>query len=172
MKKILSIVIACFFTWNYSLAQTSGNESKIGLGLDAAFPVENFKNTADYGIGVSLLYQKPVAKNLNITGSVGYLRFHGPAVYSNIKYKQGFVPIKAGARYFIVPHVFAAADMGVSISTANGYGSGTSFSYAPGLGTVFPVSKTGTLDIGLRYENWSRSTGTLSFAGLRAGYNF
>lgn len=172
MKKILTIAIACFLTWNYSQAQTNSNESKIGLGLEAAFPVGNFKNAADYGIGVSLLYQKPVAENLNITGSVGYLRFHGPAVFSNIKYKQGFVPIKAGARYFIVPHVYGAGEVGISISTANGYGSGTSFSYAPSLGTEFPVAKAGTIDVGLRYENWSRSTGTLTFLGLRAGYNF
>ncbi|ACU05433.1 MULTISPECIES: hypothetical protein [Pedobacter] len=172
MKKILSIAIACFFTWNYSLAQTNGNESKIGLGLEAAFPVGNFKDIADYGIGVSLLYQKPVAKNLIITGNVGYIRFQGPAVFSNIKYKQGFVPIKAGARYFIIPHVYVAGELGISISTANGYGSGTSFTYAPGLGAEFPVSGTGTIDIGLRYESWSRSTGTLSFPGLRAGYNF
>nr|WP_221270973.1 hypothetical protein [Pedobacter sp. AK017] len=154
------------------MAQTNGNESKIGLGLEAAFPVGNFKDIADYGIGVSLLYQKPVAKNLIITGNVGYIRFQGPAVFSNIKYKQGFVPIKAGARYFIIPHVYVAGELGISISTANGYGSGTSFTYAPGLGAEFPVSGTGTIDIGLRYESWSRSTGTLSFPGLRAGYNF
>jgi hypothetical protein len=170
MKKILLSAIAVFFGLNHSLAQSS--ESKIGLGLEAAFPVGDFKQTADYAIGVSLLYQKPVAQNLSITGNVGYLRFHGPAVYSSIKYKQGFVPIKAGARYFIVPHIYGAAELGVAFSTANGYGSGTFFIYTPSLGTEFPVSRTGTIDIGLRYESWTRSTGTLSFAGIGAGYNF
>lgn len=172
MRKLLSILIACFFTWNYSLAQTNRMESKIGLGLDAAFPIGDFKQVADYAIGASILYQKPVTENLNITGNIGYLRFHGPAVFSNIKYKQGFVPIKAGARYFIIPHVYGTGELGISISTANGYGSGTSFAYAPGAGTEFPVGKTGTVDVALRYENWSRSTGTLSFLGIRAGYNF
>lgn len=172
MKKIFILAIAVFFTLNNTHAQTNGRESKIGIGLDVALPVGDFSNTADYGIGASLLYQKPITRNLSITGNVGYLRFHGPAVFSNIKYKQGFVPIKAGIRFFLVPHVFATGELGISISTANGYGSGTSFTYTPGLGTTFPVGKTGMLDITARYENWSRSTGTLSFLGLRAGYNF
>lgn len=153
-------------------AQTKGRESKIGLGLDGAVPVGDYKNVADYGLGISLLYQKPVSESLSITGNVGYLRFHGPAVYNNIKYKEGYVPIKAGARYFLLPNFYGGAELGVAIPTANGYGSGTAFIYTPGLGTEFQVSKTGTLDIGVRYENWTRSGGTRSFGGIRAGYNF
>lgn len=172
MNKILLLAVASFFIINHTNAQTNPNESKIGLGLDAAFPIGDFKDIADYAIGVSLLYQKPVAENLSITGNVGYLRFHGPAVFSNIKYKQGFVPIKAGARYFIAKNFYGSGELGVAISTASGSGTGTSFAYAPSLGTEFPVGKTGSVDVGLRYESWSRSNGTLSFAGIRAGYNF
>jgi hypothetical protein len=172
MKKILLLVFAGFFILNNANAQTNANESKIGIGLDAAFPFGNFRNTADYAIGVSLLYQKPVSENLSITGNVGYLRFHGPAVFSNIKYKQGFVPIKAGARYFIAKNIYGSGELGVAFSTAGGSGSGTSFAYVPSLGTEFPAGKTGSVDISVRYESWSRSNGTLSFAGIRAGYNF
>lgn len=172
MKKLFSIAVAVFFMFNHVAAQTKSRESKLGLGLDLAIPTGTYKNHADYGLGFSLLYQKPVADNLSITGNVGYLRFHGPAVFSDIKYKEGYVPIKAGARYFIARYFFAATELGVTIPTANGYGSGTAFAYAPGLGASFPVSKAGTLDIGIRYENWSRSDGTRSFAGIRAGYNF
>nr|WP_226904964.1 hypothetical protein [Pedobacter schmidteae] len=170
--KILFVTFLGSFMLSHAVAQNKSYESKIGLGLDAGIPVGDYKDVADYGLGISLLYQKPVASNLNITGNVGYLRFHGPAIYSGIKYKEGYVPIKAGARYFLVPHIFAAGELGISISTANGYGSGTAFAYAPGIGAEFPISKNGMLDVGLRYENWSRSGGTRSFGGIRVGYNF
>lgn len=172
MKKILFLSIAIFLTFTQLNAQTRSRESQIGLGLDAAFPVGDFKDVANYAIGVSLLYQKPVADNLSITGNVGYLRFHGPEVFTGIKYKQGFVPIKAGARYFIAGKFYGSAELGVSISTASGSGSGTSFIYVPGLGTTLRAGKTGSVDVSVRYESWSRSNGTLSFAGIRAGYNF
>lgn len=172
MKKFLLMLVAGFLMFNNANAQSKSNESRIGLGLDAAFPIGTYKNVADYAIGVSLLYQKPITENLNITGNVGYLRFHGPAVFNNIKYKEGYVPIKAGARYFIADYFYGAGEIGVAIPTANGYGSGTAFVYVPGLGAEFPVSGTGKLDLGLRYENWSRSNGTRSFVGIRAGYNF
>lgn len=179
MKKLLSIAVVVFFMSNYADAQTKSRESKLGLGVDIAIPTGNYKNQADYGLGFSLLYQKPVADNLSITGNVGYLRYHGldyitsdGSVLHGIKYKEGYVPIKTGARYFIARYFFAAAELGVTIPTANGYGSGTAFAYAPGIGASFPVSKTGTLDLGIRYESWSRTDGTRSFAGIRAGYNF
>lgn len=172
MKKILLTVAGTFLMLTNIYAQSKPGESKLGVGLDAAVPVGAFKNVADYGIGISLLYQHNVAEFLNITGSVGYVRFHGPAVFNNIKYKEGYVPIKGGARYFIVPVIYAAAEIGVAIPTANGYGTGTAFIYTPRIGTEFKVSETGTVDIGLSYENWSRSAGTRSFVGIRAGYNF
>lgn len=172
MKKAWVLAIAGFLMFNNVNAQSKPGDSKIGLGLDAAFPIGNYKNVADYGLGVSLLYQNAINQNLRITGNVGYLRFHGPSVFSNIKYKEGYVPIKGGARYVVVKQLFFTGEIGVAIPTANGYGSGTAFIYTPGLGTEIPVTKSGSLDIGLRYENWARSNSTRSFLGIRAGYNF
>jgi hypothetical protein len=172
MKKLLSIAAVVFFMLNHVAAQTKSRESKIGLGIDIAIPAGAYQDQADYGLGFSLLYQKPVTDHLSITGNIGYVRFHGPAVFDDIKYREGYVPIKAGARYFIAQYFFAAAELGIAIPTANGYGSGTAFAYAPGIGVSIPVTKTGTLDVGIRYENWSRIDGTRSFAGIRAGYNF
>lgn len=172
MKRISFIAIALFLMVNGVNAQSKPEQSKLGLGLDVAFPVGNYKDVADYGFGVSLLYQNAVGQHLRITGNVGYLRFHGPAIFSNIKYKEGYVPIKAGARYFITGHLFLTGELGVAIPTANGYGSGTAFIYTPGVGTEFKITKTGSLDLGIRYENWARSNQTRSFAGIRAGYNF
>lgn len=172
MKKLLLTAIAGFLMFNTVIAQSKPGDSKIGLGLDVAFPVGSYSHIADDAIGISLLYQHAVGRNLVITGNVGYLRFHGPEIFSHIKYKEGYVPIKAGIRYFVLKQLFFTGELGVAIPTANGYGSGTAFIYTPGLGTEFKVTKTGSLDLSLRYENWARSNNTRSFVGLRAGYNF
>lgn len=172
MSKLLWTVVVGFLMFNTVNAQSKPEQSKLGLGLDVAFPVGNYKDVADYGLGFSLLYQNAVAQHLRITGNVGYLRFHGPAIFSNIKYKEGYVPLKAGARYFITGQLFFSGEFGVAIPTANGYGSGTAFIYTPGLGTEFRITKSGSLDLGIRYESWARSNQTRSFAGIRAGYNF
>jgi hypothetical protein len=147
-------------------------DSKLGLGIDFAFPQSNFGSNANYGVGPSLLFQNPINKNLNFTVNVAYLRFNGDPIFADIKYREGFVPIKAGLRYFVSEYIYGSAEAGASISTANGNGSGIAFAYAPTLGVEFPVSNKGSIDAGIRYEGWSRSNGTRSFIGIRAGYNF
>lgn len=164
--------MAGLFTYTTVHAQKN-NQPKISLGADFGFPVGNFSNVINYAVGGSLLYQNPITERFELTGNVGYLRLNGKERnIINIKYSEGFIPIKAGARYFLLENFYAAAELGASISTASGSGSGTSFVYAPALGVEFPVSDTGAVDVGLRYESWSRSNGTRSFIGIRAGYNF
>ncbi|MNY22934.1 hypothetical protein D3C86_1565750 [compost metagenome] len=145
---------------------------KFGLGADFAFPIGSFKDQTNYGVGASLLYQHPVSKKLSITGNVGYLELQGEKTIINLKYSEGFVPIKAGARYFLAKNIYSGAQLGVSISTASGNGNGTSFLYVPAAGVEFPVSNNGSLDVGVRYESWIRRHNTRSFVGIRIGYNF
>lgn len=174
MKSALFLIVfASIFSFTQSYAQVRGQDGpKLGIGADFAFPQGSYGDRADFGAGVSLLYQHPVSARLNITGNVGYLRFTGEGTYVNLKFKEGFVPIKAGARYFVSENIYGAGEVGVVFSTANGSGSGTAFVYTPGLGVVFPVSDSGNIDLGARYERWTRSNGTISLIGIRAGYNF
>lgn len=124
------------------------------------------------GIGGSLLYQHPLVNRLNVTLNAGYLKFNGKEIYVGIKSYEKYIPVKAGLRYFFTELVYCFAEAGAAISTANGSGSGTAFAYSPGIGTEIAVGRDHSIDIGLRYEAWTRSNGTRSFAGLRAGFNF
>ncbi|MFP5081079.1 outer membrane beta-barrel protein [Pedobacter sp. JCM 36344] len=148
------------------------SSSKLGIGIDFAFPQSNFGSNVNYGVGPSILFQSPINANLNFTVNIGYLRFNGDAVFTDIKYREGFVPLKAGLRYFVSEYLYGSAEAGISISSANGNGSGTAFAYNPTLGVEFPISNRGSIDASIRYEGWSRSNGTRSFLGLRVGYNF
>lgn len=161
--------IVCFSRVN---AQSNIAGPKLGIGVDFAFPTGTYGDEANYGAGASLLYQHPLADNLRLTVNIGYLRFNGKEVFVGIKFREGYVPIKAGLKYFFTDHIYGAAEAGVAISTANGSGTGTAFAYSPGAGVEFPIANRSSLDIGVRYEGWSRSNGTRSFVGLRAGFNF
>lgn len=173
MKRLLFVLLS-FATITAAKAQTGDApaEPKFGLGADFAFPMGSFRDQTNFGVGGSILYQHPVSRNLSITGNVGYLQLNGKKTILNLKYREGFVPIKAGARYFLSENIYGGAELGVSISTASGNGSGTSFIYVPALGVSFPVSNEGAVDLGIRYESWTRSNSTRSFIGIRAGYNF
>ena len=169
VKTTFAIVIALLFSTSTYAQRAS---SKLGIGIDFAFPQGDFGSNVNYGVGPSVLFQSPIKTNLNFTVNVGYLRFNGDAVFANVKYREGFIPLKAGLRYFFSENIYGSAEAGVAISSASGSGSGTAFAYSPTLGVEFPVSSKGSIDAGIRYEGWSRSNGTRSFIGLRAGYNF
>jgi hypothetical protein len=169
LRRILATIVILFISIATYAQRPS---SKLGIGVDFAFPQSNFGSNANYGVGPSILFQSPINNNLNFTVNVGYLRFNGDGPFANIKYREGFVPIKAGLRYFISEYIYGGGEAGVSFSTANGNGSGIAFAYNPSIGVEFPVSNTGSIDAGIRYEGWSRSSGTRSFIGLHVGYNF
>jgi len=173
MKKIFfSTVLLMLFLFANAYAQSSAQvaEPRLGIGLDIGLPIGDFGDFANYGVGGSILYQHPVSTSLNITGNVGYIKFNGKQTIGTLKYMQSFIPIKVGARYFLTQNIYGTAEVGSSIATTSG--SGASFIYTPGLGVEIPVSNTGSLDIGARYESWTKNTGTTSFIGIRAGYNF
>lgn len=143
--------------------------SKIGVGADFAFPMGDFGNTADFGVGGSLNFQAPIASKLNFVGEAGYLSFTSKKDVLGNTSSFGSIPVKAGVRYFLAENFYAQGQLGASFSTeTNGR---TSFVYAPSVGVEFPVADKMAIDFGARYEGWSNN-GTASFIGLRAALNF
>ena len=145
-------------------------EPKLGIGVDFGFPMASFGEDATYGLGGSLLYQQPAASNLNITVSVGYLRFNGKQTIGTLKYRQSYIPVKGGAKYFLGQNFYGGAEIGAILPATSG--NKIALAYGPNLGLEFPVSDKGSIDFGVRYEGWLRTSGSESFVGLRAGYNF
>jgi hypothetical protein len=168
MKKLfLLTAVAGLFAFSSVNAQTKS--PKLSLGAEFAFPIGDFGDFYNFGYGGSLQYQHPVAENLLVTGSAGYTNFQSKEILG-VKVNSGAIPVKAGARYYFGENFFAAGELGAAIGTEKG--DKTGFVYSPGVGVEFPVSDKGGIEIGARYEGWSKNGGTSSFIGLRAAFNF
>lgn len=171
MKKVfLLTAIAGIFAFSSVKAQkdVAMTGPKLGIGADFAFPMGDFGDVMDLGYGGSLLYQHPVAANLNLTGSAGYLSFKAKDEFGGGNF--GYVPVKVGARYFVAENFFIGGELGASFSTESG--GKTAFAYAPGIGIEFPVADKSAIELGARYEGWSANSNTSSFIGLRLAWNF
>jgi hypothetical protein len=148
--------------------------SKLGIGAEFAFPTGQFGNYFDFGYGGSLQFQTPIANKLNFTATAGYLSFNGKdnitvGTMTGTIPNYGVVPLKVGARYFLLENLYAGGELGVAIATS--IGSGTGFIYTPNIGIEFPVADKSTIDFGARYEVFSNNA-TRRFVGLRLAYNF
>jgi len=175
MKKLLLLTaVAGLFAFSSVNAQVI-KSPKLSLGAEFGFPVGDSGDGTDFGFGGSLQYQHPVAENLLVTGSAGYLNFKGKDFdFGGVTIKgenSGYIPVKAGARYYFGENFFVNGELGAAFSTKSGSGGSTAFVYSPGAGVEFEVSDKSSLELGARYEGWSK-TGTFSFIGLRAAFNF
>lgn len=173
MKKLLLLTaVAGLFAFTSVNAQTK--TPRLSVGAEFGFPMGTFGDSYNLGYGGSLQYQHPVAANLLVTGSAGYTQFTGKEqTLLGTTFKApsfGTIPVKAGARYYFGESFFAGAELGAGFSTEKG--GSTAFIYSPGVGVDFPVSDTGSIELGARYEGWSANSNTSGFLGLRLAYNF
>lgn len=174
MKKLfLLTAIAGIFAFTNASAQKDAamNGPKLGIGAEFALPIGDFADGWKLGFGGSLLYQHPVAPNLNLTANAGYISFKSkelPIIGGTIN--TGFIPVKVGARYFLAENFYINGELGAAFATGDNNG-GTAFAYSPGVGVEFPVADKSSIDLGARYEGWSNN-GSLSFIGIRAAFNF
>jgi opacity protein-like surface antigen len=174
MKKVLLSLLMVAGLGFAASAQTEGAVQKLSIGAEFGFPTKKgSKNTLI--AGGSLQYEHPVAKDLNLTGSAGYLSYMYTGDTKDalkalgFPTSLGFIPVKAGAKYYFGGNFYAAGELGAAFSTEKG--GETSFAFAPALGASFSVADKSSLDFGVRYETWSNN-GSISFLGLRAAYSF
>ncbi|MES2062675.1 MAG: outer membrane beta-barrel protein [Bacteroidota bacterium] len=169
MKKILFVIALLLGAAVNSSAQSSKDGGKFSIGLETGLPIADFNTTHSFAIGGSLKYDQPVAANTFITLSAGYSSFRGKKDIRSF----GFVPVKAGIKYFFSEGFFGEGQIGAAFSTqggaggGNAIGGGTAIAYAPGLGYSF----NNNIEAGVRYEAWYKD-GTVSQIGLRLAYKF
>lgn len=167
MKRILLTLAVLGSVVCSSFAQSkSDGGGKFSIGLEAGIPVGDASDFYNVVLGGSLKYAQPIATGTAFTISAGYSSFMGKTV-GGIKYgSTGFIPVKAGIKYSFAEAFYGEAQLGASFGTASG--SKTGFAYAPGIGYAFG----GGVDLGVRYEGWSYSGGTISQVAARLAYSF
>lgn len=168
MKKVFLLLFITFAGY-VAQAQTQGAVRKLSVGAEVALPTSLGTKKLMLA-GGSLQYEHPIAKALNLTGSAGYLSFF--STDKNVPGNVGFIPVKAGFKYYFGGNFYGATEIGANIGTDTGVGTGVAF--AAGLGTSFAVASKSNLDFGLRFETWPQhgSFSSLSFVGLRTAFSF
>jgi len=180
---------------------SSGSNGRFSVGLEAAFPMGDFGNSAGTGFGGSLRYEMPVGDHLGIMATAGYLTYgsktSGDPAIIEYKFTSSIIPIQVGGKWYFMGQqdgFYVSAEVGVhllstktTITVANtelasATGSSTAISYAPGIGYHLA-----NLDFGVKYQLFSESvdvydpltgakagttTSTGSYLGIRVAYVF
>src|SRR3954468_11794075 len=79
MKKLLLLVVIAVFAAANSNAQkgTGVGRPSLSIGVDGALPLGDFKEGSNFGIGGTLKGALPVAKDLDVTLTTGFISFSG-----------------------------------------------------------------------------------------------
>jgi hypothetical protein len=172
MKKFLFSLLILGLTVISSLAQTQSDGGKFSGGLGVGVPFGPISAISSMTLGASFKYEYPIADNLFVTVSAGYTNFIYKSDYKDQlrdlginKSGEGFVPIKAGIKYYIKGGFYGEGQGGVVFSTMKD--GGRAIAYAPGIGFTFDEG----VEIGARYEGWS-NYGTINQVVLRLAYRF
>jgi len=172
MKKLLLTLIFIGGAAIGAFAQKT-DPGKFSIGLEAGVPFGSARSISTVTIGGSLKYAYPVCTHAALTVSGGYTYFPyradvtvAYAGYAKINSGEGFIPLKAGAKYFLNDLFYAEAQLGAVIPTQSA--ESTKFAYAPGVGYQFDKHA----DLGLRYEGWTSSYSTISQIAVRLAYSF
>ena len=165
MKKHLFTILLFAATAFTCFAQEDG---RMSIGVDAGIPVGASADNFSSVIGGSLKVENPTGDANFITFSVGYssLSAKSMLVGANIKPPASiFAPLKIGIKHKLVGPLFIEAQTGAAFEIRGRRS--TRFIYAPGL--TCSIDK---FDLGVRYEGWAGSGGTISQVAMRLGFSW
>jgi hypothetical protein len=157
MKKYWFLLMLYIVAFSPLAAQNRATSS-FSVGAELNIPQRSAYN---FGYGASGKLEIPVASavSLNITG--GYHRFSYKSFaiggYSKPD-ADSFVPLKGGVKYYIDERFYTEGELGTVLNN-NSQNSGNLFTYSLGTGFLLPLGerKSNMLDIGLRFEDWSKN---------------
>lgn len=173
---ILSLFLITVLSFSASAQQDA--KYKVSLGLELLNPMGSSAEVYGLGYGASAKGEYRLTPKLGATLSVGYTMVPTSKLYKAIFTPwEGNVedvvvyPAKAGLKYQLNKIFYIAAEAGAAVSRETTRA--TTFAYAGGIGSSFEISSRGSIDLGLRYEEWAETAKSRdSFAALRIAYVF
>lgn len=166
MKKTLFMLIFMSSMSFFALAQKNTAAHKIGVGIETIVPLKG-QNTGL--IGGSLQYDYPIAKLASLSFTTGYLYQYIGSLGGGSS--QGIIPLKAGGKYNLTPHLYASAQAGVMLATKS-YFKNNVFTFSSGLGAAIPIGAKSNINVDVSYVNWKLKYVSPSYFALRAAYAF
>ena len=170
MKRFIVIIFIAGFTVSHARAQERATKA-ISAGLELNIPQRSAFNV---GYGVSEKLELPVTSAVSVVLAGGINQFHYKSFRIGNAANRGndtFIPLKAGIKYFLDPRFYTEGELGTVIDHNKEY-SQNLFAYSFGTGFLLPLngSKSNMIDIGLRFEDWSKNRAQ-QFA-IRVAYRF
>ena len=138
----------------------------MSLGVDAGLPVGTSANNFAFVIGGSLKVENPIGEANLLTISIGYFSLSAKSTVVGTSINPPvtiYTPLKIGIKHKLTGQLFVEAQTGAAFE-ARGRRT-TRFVYAPGL-----VCNINKFDLGVRYEGWLGSGGTISQVAMRLGF--
>lgn len=169
---LLTFLLCGVISTIYAQSGTSDRGTKIGVALETGLPIGDADEVYTVGLGGSAKVEIPVTDPFAVTVTAGYMSM---MVKDELEATLGekrreFIPIKAGAKYYFGRTFFGEGELGASIPTEEN--DDTAFAYAPGIGVTLPVAEKTAIDVGVRYEGWTKDVGSIDQIGLRAVVKF
>jgi len=176
--KILLAGVCILFAASTYAQQTSTSESparrglSLSIGPEVAFPLGTFKDFYKLGLGGSAKLNIPVANNIDLSVSAGYMAFSskGLGMIDSVtinKNSYSFIPFKAGVRFRTNGGFYIEPQAGYTQTKVQNMEGAGYFTYAGNVG--YMVGRA--IDLALRYEGVAATGESLKFIGFRVAYN-
>lgn len=149
--------------------KANAQQASLGFGPEVSFPSGNSSNISAIGLGGFVKAEIDISEKFALTAQGSLTSFLGKSFFGAKTPTITYIPIKAGLKYYTSPEFYFEGQMG-AVMPLNGK-TATSFALSPGLGAY--VNKKGAnhkIDVGLRYESWTKSK--FNFITFRVGYLF
>jgi opacity protein-like surface antigen len=183
MKKILLVLFVTVFAVSFSNAQ-----SKMGASVQGtlSFPTGDFGDGAGTGFGATGTFIYSVSPMLDVTGSVGYIKWGTKESIPGYEVSFSDIPILVGLRYAFGKGQFlpyGAAEVGLHMLSSsvkgNLYGftvdqsdTETKFGIAPGVGFLYKFNPKTSLDVNAKYNIIFTEGSSTTHLSVNAGVAF
>lgn len=186
MRKFFLVFTLVLFVSVSTNAQAG--KMSITPNVTLAIPLGDFGDGANMGFGATVAFMYRVIPQLDLTGSLGYLRWG----YKEFDGSFSSIPLLFGARYYftngtVMP--YAGAELGLHFASASiklptytlfgeTYGGGTEsssdtdFGVGFGGGTLIQVAPNFLLDATLQFNIIARSGSSSNYLSLEVGASF
>lgn len=164
MKRLLLLLF--LFCISKAYAQTDITKAISG-GFELAIPANSVYNV---GTGFSIKGELPIVAPVSLSLTAGFTAmFYKSNLFNSSRTPgaAGFLPLKAGIKYYFDKGIYAEGEAGTAIET--NYEKQSVFAFSIGPGFIVPAGEKSGVDISFRYEDWANK---LRQTAIRIAYRF